>query len=80
MPSEGAALALINWGSTRHPTLSLSDNGCRLDRFVINTPFAEDLGSIIKKILFDERIRVKFSQQISFEAHIETPFGKVILK
>ena len=70
----------INWGSTRHPTLSLSDNGCRLDRFVINTPFAEDLSSIIKKILFDERIRVKFSQQISFEAHIETPSGKVILK
>ena len=80
MPLEGAAPALINWGSTRHPTLSLSDNGCRLDRFVINTPFAEDLSSIIKKILFDERIRVKFSQQISFEAHIETPSGKVILK
>ena len=34
----------------------------------------------LKKILFDERILVKFSQQISFEAHIETPFGKVILK
>ena len=32
------------------------------------------------EILFDERIRVKFSQQISFEACIETPSGKVILK
>ena len=49
MPLEGAAPALINWGSTRHPTLSMSDNGCRLDRFVVNTPFAEDLRSIIKK-------------------------------
>ena len=58
----------------------MSDNNCRLERFVVNTPFAEDLGSIIKKILFDERIQFKFSQQISFEAHIETPSGKVILK
>ncbi|MCH1412572.1 MAG: VOC family protein [Rhodobacteraceae bacterium] len=80
MPMDGAAPALINWGSTRHPTLSMSDNNCRLDRFVVNTPFAEDLGSIIKKILFDERIQFEFSQQISFEAHIETPSGKVILK
>ena len=26
MPLEGAAPSLINWGSTRHPTLRLSDN------------------------------------------------------
>ena len=32
------------------------------------------------KILFDERIQFKVSQQISFEAHIATPSGKVILK
>ena len=80
MPMGGAAPALINWGNTRHPALSMVDHGCRLERFLVNTPFAEDLKSILKKILFDQRIEVNFSRNISFEAHISTPNGKVVLE
>jgi len=80
MPMGGAAPALINWGNTKHPALSMVDHGCRLERFLVNTPFAEDLKSILKKILFDQRIEVNFSRNISFEAHISTPNGKVVLE
>jgi hypothetical protein len=80
MPMSGAAPALINWGNTRHPALSMVDHSCRLERFLVNTPFAEDLKSILKNILFDQRIEVNFSRNISFEAHISTPNGKVVLK
>jgi hypothetical protein len=80
MPMGGAAPALINWGNTRHPALSMVDHGCRLERFLVNTPFAEDLKSILKNILFDQRIEVNFSRNISFEAHISTPNGKVVLE
>ena len=69
-----------NWGSTQHPTLSMDDHSCRLERFVINTPFAEDLAPILKRILFDQRIEVKFSQRLSFEAHLSTPKGIVVLE
>ena len=80
MPMDGAAPALINWGSTKHPTLSMTDHSCRLERFVVNTPFAEGLVTILKKILSDQRIEVNFSQRLSFEAHISTPKGKVVLE
>jgi hypothetical protein len=80
MPMGGAAPALINWGNTRHPALSMVDHGCRLERFLVNTPLAEDLKSILKNILFDQRIEVNFSRNISFEAHISTPNGKVVLE
>ena len=80
MPMGGAAPALINWGNTKHPALSMVDHGCRLERFLVNTPFAEDLKSILKNILFDQRIEVNFSRNISFEAHISTPNGKVVLE
>ena len=80
MPLDGAAPALINWGSTRHPTLSMADHCCRLERFVVNTPFAESLEPILKNILSDRRIEINFSQCLSFEAHISTPKGKVVLK
>jgi hypothetical protein len=80
MPMGGAAPALINWGNTRHPALSMVDHGCRLELFLVNTPFAEDLKSILKNILFDQRIEVNFSRNISFEAHISTPNGKVVLE
>ena len=61
-------------------TLSMADHSCRLERFVVNTPFAESLAPILKKILFDQRVEVNFSQRLSFEAHISTPKGKVVLK
>ena len=77
---SGAAPALINWGNTLHPALSMVDHSCRLERFIVNTPFAEDLKSILKNILFDQRIEVNFSRNISFEAHISTPNGKVVLE
>ena len=80
MPMSGAAPALINWGNTRHPALSMVDHSCRLERFLVNTPFAEDLKSILKNILFYQRIEVNFSRNISFEAHISTPNGKVVLE
>jgi hypothetical protein len=80
MPMSGAEPALINWGNTRHPALSMVDHSCRLERFIVNTPFAEDLKSILKNILFDQRIEVNFSRNISFEAHISTPNGKVVLE
>ena len=80
MPMDGAAPAVINWGSTQHPTLSMDDYSCRLERFVINTPFAGDLTTILKKILSDQRIEVNFSQRLSFEAHISTPKGIVVLE
>ena len=80
MPLDGAAPALINWGSTKHPTLSMPDHSCRLERFVVNTPFAEGLVPLLKKILSDQRIEVNFSQRLSFEAHISTPKGKVVLE
>jgi hypothetical protein len=80
MPMDGAAPALINWGSTKHPTLNMADHSCRLERFVVNTPFAEGLVTILKKILSDQRIEINFSQRLSFEAHISTPKGKVVLE
>ena len=80
MPLDGAAPALINWGSTTHPTLSMADHSCRLERFVVNTPFAEGLVTILKNILSDRRIEINFSQCLSFEAHISTPKGKVVLE
>ena len=80
MPMSGAAPALINWGNTRHPALSMVDHSCRLERFLVNTPFAEDLKLILKNILFDQRIEINFSRNISFEAHISTPNGKVVLE
>ena len=80
MPMDGAAPALINWGSTRHPTLSMDDHNCRLEHFIVNTPFAGDLAPILKKILFDQRIELNFAHRISFEAHISTPKGKVVLE
>ena len=80
MPMDGAAPAVINWGSTQHPTLSMDDHSCRLERFVINTPFAEDLASILKNILSDQRVEVNFSKRLSFEAHISTPNGTVVLE
>ena len=78
MPMDGAAPAVINWGSTQHPTLSMDDHSFKLERFVINTPFAEDLASILKNILSDQRVEVNFSECLSFEAHISTPKGKVV--
>ena len=80
MPMDGAAPALINWGSTQHPTLSMDDHSCRLECFIINTPFAGDLAPILKNILSDQRIEVNFSQFSSFEAHIWTPKGIVVLE
>jgi len=80
MPMDGAAPAVINWGSTQHPTLNMDNHNCRLERFVINTPFAGDLTSILKNILSDQRIEINFSKRLSFEAHISTPKGKVILE
>jgi|TARA_Y100000385_G_scaffold255366_1_gene280923 hypothetical protein len=80
MPMGGAAPALINWGNTQHPTLSMVDHSCRLERFLVNTPFADDLNPILKNILFDRRIEVNSSRSISFEAHISTPSGKVVLE
>ena len=80
MPMDGAAPAVINWGSTQHPTLSMDDHSCRLERFVINTPFAKDLASILKNILYDQRVEVNFSKRLSFEAHISTPNGTVVLE
>ena len=80
MPMDGAAPAVINWGSTQHPTLSMDDHSCRLERFVINTPFAEDLASILKNILSDRRVEVNFSKRLSFEAYISTPNGTVVLE
>lgn len=79
MPMDGAAPALINWGSTRHPALSMVDHSCRLEHFVVNTPFAGELAPILKKILFDQRIELNFSRHLSFEAHISTPKGIVVL-
>ena len=80
MPMDGAAPALIKWGSTRHPTFKMIDHNCRLERFVVNTPFAEELAPILNKILFDPRVEVNFSRCLSFEAHILTPKGKVVLE
>ena len=80
MPMDGAAPAVIKWGSTQHPTLSMDDHSCRLERFVINTPFAEDLASILKNILYDQRVEVNFSKRLSFEAHISTPNGTAVLE
>ena len=80
MPMDGAAPAVINWGSTQHPTLSMDDHSCQLERFVINTPFAEDLASILKNILSDQRVEVNFSKRLSFEAHISTPNGTAVLE
>ena len=80
MPMDGAAPAVINWGSTQHPTLSMDDHSCRLERFVINTPFAKDLASILKNILYDQRVEVNFSKRLSFEAHISTPNGTAVLE
>ena len=80
MPMGGAAPAIINWGSTQHPTLSMDDHSCRLERFVINTPFAKDLASILKNILYDQRVEVNFSKRLSFEAHILTPNGTAVLE
>ena len=80
MPMDGAAPALINWGSTRHPTLSMDDHNCRLEHFIVNTPFAGDLAPILKKILFDQRIELNFAHRSSFEAHISTPKGQVVLE
>ena len=77
---DGAAPAVINWGSTQHPTLSMDDHSCRLERFVINTPFAKDLASILKNILYDQRVEVNFSKRLSFEAHISTPNGTAVLE
>ena len=56
------------------------DHSCQLERFVINTPFAEDLASILKNILSDQRVEVNFSERLSFEAHISTPKGIVVLE
>jgi hypothetical protein len=56
------------------------DHSCRLERFLVNTPFADDLNPILKNILFDQRIEVNSSRSISFEAHISTPSGKVVLE
>ena len=36
--------------------------------------------TILKKIISDQRIEVNFSQRLSFEAHISTPKGKVVLE
>ena len=80
MPMDGAAPAVINWGSTQHPTLSMDDHSFRLERFVINTPFAKDLASILKNILYDQRVEVNFSKRLSFEAHISTPNGTAVLE
>ena len=80
MPMYGSAPAVIIWCSTQHPTLSMDDHSCQLERFAINTPFAGDLAPILKKILSDQRIEVNFSQRLSYEAHISTPKGIVVLE
>ena len=58
----------------------MSDHCCRLERFVVNTPFAESLAPILKNILSDQRVEVNFSKRLSFEAHISTPNGTAVLE
>lgn len=79
LPFDGAFPALIEWECDAHPAARLPQSGCRLCKFEIFHPRANELRIVLDKLLQDDRVSIEQASKISFRAEFETPGGVRVL-
>ncbi|MGJ8621543.1 MAG: VOC family protein [Yoonia sp.] len=78
LPMDGGFPTLIAWGrGTRHPSQSLSPSGCRLVRFEVTHPAADEINQLIA--LDDKRLALA-TGPLAMKAVFDTPNGQRVLE
>ncbi|WP_420860893.1 VOC family protein [Algirhabdus cladophorae] len=72
---DGAVPAVIDWLDTPHPSTRLNDVGCRLRRFVIQHPQADQIAEFFVPHLDLDWLVIETGVELSFMAQIDTPHG-----
>jgi len=80
LPMDGACPALIDWGDTPHPAKSLVDQVCRLQRFVVQHPEASTLEAFFAPRMDCPWLVFEQGSAVAFEAEIDTPHGRRVLR
>ncbi len=74
LPFANLFPALIQWHGSAHPAPRLTQQGCTLDRLVVETPYT-DLGPALDAVLSDPRVVVEPSSRTALHARVQTPHG-----
>ena len=78
LPMDGGFPTLIRWGDmAAHPAKALPDSGCRLTRWEVHHPQADQLRRICP--VSDAVVVFTPSQTPHFVAHFDTPNGPVVI-
>ncbi len=80
LPFDGAYPALIEWQGNMHPADALTDRGCRLQRFEVKHPAAEELRRNLDPMLETGRIDIREGAAKRLAATIETHGGTRLLQ
>lgn len=80
LPFGGAFPALIQWKGSDHPANLLPRSGCRLSRFTIAHPEAEEVQALLAPHLADPRVRIELGPVCAMWAEVETPSGRRVLQ
>jgi len=78
LPLDGAAPALIEWQTPRHPAAQLLDKGCVLRRFEIHTAESERVGALLDSLAMRADVKIvalSAGEATRLVAHIDTPAG-----
>lgn len=78
MPFDGAFPALIQWQGA-HPAARLAPSGCRLRRWIVTHPAADDLRAALARLMTDPRVIIETGREKALRAEVETPHGLRVL-
>ena len=76
LPYDGAAPALIEWQGGRHPTDTLPESGCRLERLEIVHPEADALATEFAGLITVGQVGLSTGEACRLTASLSTPGGR----
>lgn len=78
LPMQGGYPTLIKWADMAvHPATNLPESGCRLQRWEVHHPWADDLRNLCE--MDDPRVVFVSSVDVRFIAKFQTPHGEVTI-
>ncbi|MEL6644052.1 MAG: VOC family protein [Pseudomonadota bacterium] len=75
LPYDGACPAVMQWTGDQHPSKSLPDCGCRLERLEIQHPRAVEMMTAFPELLRLPKVRIGPGPRPQVRAEIITPHG-----
>jgi hypothetical protein len=79
MAFQGAFPTLIEWPEGPHPSLNMTDLGCRFDHLRIEHPASRDLAAALAPVFSDNRVSFSEGEKPRLIASFTTPTGTRVL-